>query len=251
MEGLLNVLLSSQMLSAVIAVILTAAIAAFLRWRSARRGNQIEINRIYQSNEISISEEIQQRLKIQYKGQRIEQLFVNRLQITNIGEEDIKDINIKIGIYLRDIQDALEDDYFIEVEHKDSLGKTKLVYEDFPDPNQPGIFVNIIRPFLNHQKAHSEEVVELSVFSSTELNFEVGGGGLGWSTVYHDSTTTRDPSFIFENFLFVAIASMGLGLSFALFNIAKSSSLAISILMATIFVALALTLARRLLRIIV
>jgi hypothetical protein len=203
MERVLTILFNPEVQAAIIGVILTALIAAFLKWRSTRKGNKIEVLREYQSNELSLSGKDHQRVKVTFIDEQIERFYVNRLMITNIGDEDIKDLEIVLEIRFAYQKDVAVDDLFIESEGKDRVNLVNVTQANPGGIDTPNRIVRVSRTHLNRLKAHPDEVIMVLLYSNAELIFSVKGGGLGWSTVYKDRAkivpTLRDRSSKMRN----------------------------------------------------
>lgn len=165
--------MSQEIIIAIVGVITTALITGFGKYIRSRQGNRILIARTKEVDRYDISYSEKKRLELRYKTESSNELFMNRLEIFNQGNETIQGIELKIISKPKD--GSIK---FLDITKYDPLDKTQV--------SQKGNTISFTRPFLNHKKAYPEEVIDLIIYANTRLEFKVEGGGPGWYTRFQD-----------------------------------------------------------------
>ncbi|MHB8855787.1 MAG: hypothetical protein ACYC6K_04105 [Bellilinea sp.] len=136
-------------------------------------GNKVIVRKLRETSLLSISKLVSDKLSINYKGIPIGKLKLYELELTNEGFIDIENFTLTLEIT------PFQETEVIEVQVTDSQSQTKL--ED------TYLFDNcfyINRPYLNMIKKNKIERIDIQIFTDTELNFRVIGGGKGWGAFY-------------------------------------------------------------------
>lgn len=170
----------------ILGAIVGAVLLQLFNWLKSKRGDKVAIVLKSQTNEISVSERVRSSLEIRYKERTINQLVIHSLQISNEGDNDLKDISIKVQYaYLAQASTEL----FAIPELVDPLDRAEILHVE------QNSFV-IHRPFFNRIKAHKADKLELAIISNAKLSFSVSGGGQGWTAEYRDLANQKKPSIL-------------------------------------------------------
>lgn len=201
-----NITFFGDLVVAIIGSIVGVIASVVYVYMKSKKGNHVILQRNSETPQISISPRVRQNLQIGYKGQQVDDIVLNILNLYNNGE-DIKDpIEIKIDVS----SDTSIPISFLELEKKDPLDKTFIVKD--------GATFILSRGFLNAKKAYPEEQIELTFFSNTKLKFVVSGGGKGWSARYQN--LNRSNSIVqIKHLIGLLIANMFIWTPIALDNI--------------------------------
>lgn len=180
---------SAEVIATIIGLILGVILTGLANWWRQRRGNWVVINQISQSPQITISQEVRENLKITYEDKPADQLVLSTFRMTNTSPDNLEDIHIKMTISFKSRALGLDPNSFVELEYYDPLDKIEIERIDSSSEELSGKRIyNIYRPFLNSERKYKEERIELTVFSSSEIETSVEGGGSGWYTKFSDSS---------------------------------------------------------------
>ena len=218
MDQILENLGSPNVTGAVVGFILTSVLAFVLWLIRRRRWEQINVELVSQSPQISISQDLAEDITIRYKGEPTSQVVLTQLRVYNQGDDTIDDVVFFIEADL--VTGPREKYWLTPPKVVDLVGKT--TYEkgessrkDSSEFERKSVFsYKFSRPFLNPIRKDKDEELRISFFSSHEISLRVSGSGPGWSVELSDATAQKLPSRI-EYWIF-AITLIGTLLSIAL-----------------------------------
>ena len=98
---------------------------------------------------------------------------MNTWHVVNTGQVVIENLEINLDLSAR--HGNID---FWEIEHSDPLSKTTVEKSE--------ISFKLKRDFLNPKRAYKEDIIKINIFSNTQLNFAVVGGGKSWYAQYED-----------------------------------------------------------------
>lgn len=169
-------LTSPEAVSTILVFVTGILFSVAANWLAARRGNKVLVSRISQTNEINVSHHIKPDLEITFHGEPITQLVVNTLEVTNVGSKDLENISFVVTL-LRGDSEGIS---ILTYRLKDPLNRMS------SSPHIDGF--EFKRSFLNRIKAYADEKIELTFITDQRIEFQIKGGGSGWSTEYADKT---------------------------------------------------------------
>jgi hypothetical protein len=191
------------------AVLLGVALDRIIVWLANRRGNRVVIARNTQSPQIQIKEDVEGLLQMRYGQHPVKQLVLNTLQLWNGGNTTIKNLELKLIANSREpLSSELGQGFFLDAEAQDPDDALTLDIQSLGALGKPSDAWTVIikRPYLNPKRKYREEFIELAVFSNTELDFEVEGGGEDWRSKFKDRTQKVEPPRVFTVALFGTMA---------------------------------------------
>jgi hypothetical protein len=231
LEGTMNlsdIVASPQVISALLTFTLTSITAYLLYQLRIRRGNRVVLANVGKTSLVSTSKDVRANLKILYKENVVEHLYLYKFELFNSGNIDLQNVAVQIQIK------NLRPGGFIEVEREDLLDKTEISLSKNHSAEKNGHeTVTVSREFLNSIKKFKEEKIYLRIFSDSDLEFSVHGGGTGWSSSYeieNNNVPGNLPVFLLLFFGSVAL--------FALVIVFKITSIVFGLLTLAITVSL-------------
>lgn len=172
MEGQYTEIINN-IVSAVTGGIVTAVIGGVVYWLKSRRGNHIIVQEISQSEQLEFSQNVKEDLEVFYKGEKVDNLVLSKLEITNSGDEVIEPISITVDVL--PIKNGNVN--FVELSTPSLDEKTKL----FRKGKQKFV---LRRDYLKSKKKYPSEKIEISCFSNEPVRFNFQGGGKNWDIRY-------------------------------------------------------------------
>lgn len=148
----------------------------FKKYLQKRKGNFVIVERITDYPRITLPNTLSSGLNVTYKNRPIDDLYVYRFIIYNDGDINIK--NLKITLILRSGNKELS---VVDVDVIDPQELTrKIVSSDTPHRCE----VEITRDYINMRKQYENELINVQIISSVELNLSILGGDEGWNVEY-------------------------------------------------------------------
>lgn len=172
--------ISPEVQGVLIGSAITTVLALVTYYIKSHKGNFVIVQKIRETSLIYIQEQVRKKLSIIYDQRQIEKLKLYEFVISNKGDSDIEDFEIKMNVIEK------PETRVMELQVNDPQAKTEIV-NHLGDSG----FISIKRPFLNPQKKIKSDVITIQVFTDTELEFSFTGGGRGWGVAYKEDTGNK------------------------------------------------------------
>lgn len=162
-------------------------------------GNKVLIIKTSETFVTGFSDSRGNSLSFNFKNIPIESLYFAVFKFINNGYAEIEDLNIVLKVIPKNETELLE------VQLLDYLYKAELTASETYKHSYM-----ITRPYLNMVRKDKDEAVYIQIFSDTECDYQIFGGGKGWKTEFQ-----KPPSKIFKPSLYMGVGAYG-GLLFSL-----------------------------------
>ena len=165
--------------------IIIGIIAWLLKTRFERKKpSLIRVEKLSQESLVDIAPKIRGKLSIIYQDQPITELHHTVLQISNIGEDPLKDVKIRFVI------SGLEDQDFLEIS-ADRLPQD-VTFSGMNTGNGKQRPFEITLGFINPKQDYGE-AFQVEIYSPKLIHFEnVSGRGFGWNVKYYDKLAYQE-----------------------------------------------------------
>ncbi len=185
-----------EITGAVIGIVGTALIAIIGFYLSSNRGNRVVLRKVRETSLLKISDLIQTHLSITYKEKQVSTIKLYEFDLINEGYVDIENFEVILEISSKGKNN------FLEIQVWDDLWKTTL-----SNISNGKYFYIIARPYLNAYRRDKKEKLSIQVFTDTELEFQVNGGGKGWHAFYKEKLS-RKPNYLLIGINLIILSAM-------------------------------------------